>query len=139
MSTPITQHFSTGEFASHDGVAYPAEWIPTRLVPLCSVLEIGRHACGDLPIAILSGYRSPAHNAAVGGAQHSQHMEGRAADITVKGLKPVEVHTIFLQLHNQKTITLGGLGLYDNWVHIDIRPGDQLARWMGTKIGDEVT
>lgn len=34
------------------------------------------------PIRISSGYRSPQLNAAVGGAQNSQHMRGQAADIT---------------------------------------------------------
>ena len=34
------------------------------------------------PIMVTSGYRSPAVNAAVGGAAHSQHMLGEAADIT---------------------------------------------------------
>ena len=34
------------------------------------------------PIGVNSGYRSPALNAAVGGAAASQHMKGEAADIT---------------------------------------------------------
>ena len=34
------------------------------------------------PIMVTSGYRSPAVNAAVGGAAHSQHLLGEAADIT---------------------------------------------------------
>ena len=32
------------------------------------------------PIVVISGYRSPKVNAAVGGAMHSQHMNGEAAD-----------------------------------------------------------
>lgn len=43
------------------------------------------------PIVVSSGYRSPAVNAAVGGALASAHMSGRAADITVPGLTPLEV------------------------------------------------
>lgn len=35
------------------------------------------------PVAVNSGYRSPALNAAVGGAPRSRHMYGEAADITV--------------------------------------------------------
>jgi hypothetical protein len=34
------------------------------------------------PLRVNSGYRSPALNAAVGGAPSSQHMAGEAADIT---------------------------------------------------------
>jgi zinc D-Ala-D-Ala carboxypeptidase len=33
------------------------------------------------PMAIVSGYRCPAHNAAVGGVDSSAHTEGLAADI----------------------------------------------------------
>ena len=35
----------------------------------------------DRPVRIVSGYRDPAHNAAVGGASDSQHLFGNAADI----------------------------------------------------------
>lgn len=34
------------------------------------------------PIMVTSGYRCPRLNTAVGGATHSQHMKGEAADIT---------------------------------------------------------
>lgn len=35
------------------------------------------------PVGVNSGYRSQALNRAVGGAPHSQHIKGEAADITV--------------------------------------------------------
>jgi len=37
------------------------------------------------PVIIRSGYRSAPLNRAVGGAPHSQHMYGQAADITIPG------------------------------------------------------
>ena len=37
------------------------------------------------PIAVLSGYRDPAHNKSVGGAKHSQHLFGRAVDPIFRG------------------------------------------------------
>ena len=40
------------------------------------------------PITVISGYRCPKHNAAVGGAKASQHMLGKAADIVIKGKTP---------------------------------------------------
>lgn len=140
MSIPVTQHFSLDEFQSHDGQAYPSGWIVERLKPLCDVLEAVRRACGDRPMYVVSGYRSPTHNAAVGGAQHSQHMEGRAADVTVDGLAPSDIHAAVLGLYRDGQIPqLGGLGLYVGWVHVDVRPrvGDHLAQWRGTKPGAE--
>ncbi len=37
------------------------------------------------PVHITSGYRTAAHNAAVGGSKSSQHLLGRAADFYVEG------------------------------------------------------
>lgn len=140
MSDFVTIHFDRSEFRCHDGTEYPREWLLDRLVPLCVVLEVIREACGGRPITILSGYRSPQHNAEVGGAKQSQHMEGRAADITVDGMAPSDVHAQILELFNAgKLEKLGGLGLYDSWVHLDVRPWQgHLCQWTGCKIGDEV-
>ena len=38
------------------------------------------------PVYITSGYRTAAHNAAVGGSKSSQHLLGRAADLHVEGV-----------------------------------------------------
>ena len=46
------------------------------------LLDPLREAWGG-PVVVNSGYRSPALNAAVGGAPRSRHMYGEAADITV--------------------------------------------------------
>ncbi|MFD8333221.1 D-Ala-D-Ala carboxypeptidase family metallohydrolase [Streptomyces solisilvae] len=45
-------------------------------------LEAMRHALGDVPITISSGFRSYACNSAVGGASTSRHLYGDAADLT---------------------------------------------------------
>ncbi|WP_330240669.1 D-Ala-D-Ala carboxypeptidase family metallohydrolase [Streptomyces sp. NBC_00525] len=44
-------------------------------------LEALRHALGDRPININSGFRSRACNSAVGGASNSRHLYGDAADL----------------------------------------------------------
>ena len=44
-------------------------------------LEAMRHALGDRPINISSGFRSASCNSAVGGATNSRHMYGDAADL----------------------------------------------------------
>ncbi len=69
------------------------------------------------PIVISSGYRSPALNRAVGGAPSSHHMQGRAADITVPGMKPrdVALAIVGLRLPYEQVILEGGA-----WTHVAV-------------------
>ena len=41
--------------------------------------------CYDRPMIITSGYRSQAHNSAIGGSPNSAHVQGRAVDVAVAG------------------------------------------------------
>ena len=83
----LSEHFSltemvASETASRRGIYNDP---PTALVDslrvLCAGLEKIRTLLGNQPIHVLSGYRSPELNAAIGGAFDSQHMRGEAADI----------------------------------------------------------
>jgi|SRR5215475_2579382 len=57
-----------------------------ELQKLCAfTLEGIRTLCGDNPVVISSGYRSPQLNAAIGGASNSAHMYGCASDFTISG------------------------------------------------------
>ncbi len=133
----ITPNFDSHEFDCHDDTPYPTDWVSGRLVPLCETLQVLRDALAR-PISIISGYRSPSWNAKVGGADHSQHPQGRAADIRVGGMKPAEVHAKVLELHTAgKLPHLGGLGQYLTFCHLDVRPrepGDRLKRWRGAGV-----
>ena len=66
-------------------------------------------------VTINSGYRCSKHNKRVGGATASYHVKGQAADIVVAGIKPAEVAKY------AESIGVLGIGLYDNFVHIDTR------------------
>lgn len=60
----------------------PTAVVADNLVRLVeNVLDPLRQAYGK-PIKVNSGYRSKALNKAVGGVSNSQHLEGKAADIT---------------------------------------------------------
>jgi uncharacterized protein YcbK (DUF882 family) len=78
----------------------------------------------DKPIRIISGYRCFNHNKAVRGAKRSQHLLGKAADITIEGMSPGEVLSEAKKIEAFKN---GGLGLYSQFVHCDVR--GHKARW----------
>lgn len=107
----LTPHFRVREFASRDGS--DKVLVDDALVAL---LEQIREAVGGA-VAINSGYRSPAHNAAVGGVSSSQHLYGRAADIVVSGASPLLVGQIAEYYLDRR----GGIGVYQTFTHVDTR------------------
>lgn len=76
----------TSQEASRRGLDNtPTPQVITNLTNLVkNVLQPLRDLVG-MPIVISSGYRSPAVNAAIGGARNSEHMTGCAADFTIPG------------------------------------------------------
>lgn len=132
-SDQITPHFTWREFACHDGTAVPLD-VRDRTTVLCEQLEVLRSELG-CPLQVLSGYRTPGWNAHEGGARHSQHVEGRAADVRASGRSPEEVHQAVLRLIASGRVRDGGVGYYpDNttrhgWVHYDVGPAGR--RWVG--------
>lgn len=125
----ITRHFKLDEFHCRDGTEYPDEWLKYRLLPLCQQLELIRSHFGNRPISITSGYRTVTYNRKVGGVQHSQHIQGRAADIKVKGISARRVAGEIRELIRQGILQVTGLGSYHSFTHIDMRPVDRLAYW----------
>ena len=98
---------------------------------LTVVLQCIREHFGK-PVTITSGYRTAAHNEAVGGAKSSQHLLGRAADIRVQGVSVEDVAAYAESLMPD----WGGVGRYPvkagratGWVHVDTRADK--ARWRG--------
>lgn len=107
----LSPHFRLGEFASKDGS--DKVLVDDALVEL---LEAIRAAAGGA-VTINSAYRSPAHNAAVGGVSSSQHLYGRAADIVVSGASPLLVGQIAEYYLDRR----GGIGVYQTFTHVDTR------------------
>jgi len=121
----LTEHFSKEEFNSKDGAGMPQEvWANIKI--LANQLEALRSVL-NAPIHITSAYRSELHNKSIGGKLNSQHLLGKAADIQVKGKSPKQVHKAILKLIKDGKILEGGLGLYDTFVHYDIR--GKASRW----------
>lgn len=107
----LSPHFRLAEFASKDGS--DKVLVDDALVDL---LEQIREATGGA-VTINSAYRSPEHNAAVGGVRSSQHVYGRAADIAVSGASPLLVGQIAEYYLDRR----GGIGVYRTFTHVDTR------------------
>jgi len=121
----MTKNFSKEEFDCNDGSEMPIN-IYHNMVKVANQLQILRNHLGK-PIQINSAWRSEEYNASVGGVKDSQHIMGRAADISVRDLNPIEVYNTIEKLIMNGEILQGGLGLYDTFVHYDIR--GERARW----------
>jgi uncharacterized protein YcbK (DUF882 family) len=121
----MTQNFSREEFRSKDGAYFPKH-VQDNLQILAEQLEVLREHF-QKPININSGYRSPEHNAKVGGAENSQHLLGKAADVVIDGVSPDEVADAIEFLIDNKMMKQGGLGRYVDFTHYDIR--GKKSRW----------
>ena len=116
----LTENFYLTEFASKDGAAFPDE-VNDNLARLAQNLQVLRDHLGK-PVIVNSGYRSLAHNERIGGAKNSFHVKGMAADIRVEGLSARMLYSQIEMLIDAGKMDDGGLGLYNTFVHYDIRP-----------------
>lgn len=68
------------------------------------------------PLLVTSAYRSKAHNSAVGGAQESLHLSGRAFDIRMDNHDPKEFEAA------ARSVGFTGFGYYpkQGFMHIDV-------------------
>jgi uncharacterized protein YcbK (DUF882 family) len=95
--------------------------IDPRLLDL--LYELNTRLGTDQPFHVISGYRTPQTNAMLherggthsGVATHSLHMEGKAIDIRVPGIKLEHLRD------TAKALRVGGVGYYpdSNFVHVD--------------------
>lgn len=112
----MVKNFKQKEFSCKCGCG--SDSVTPTILLLCQLV---RDISGN-PVTITSGVRCSDHNKNVGGAEKSQHVPdidgfGHAVDVQVDGVSPSKVYELLDGLFPN---TLG-LGLYDNWVHIDDR------------------
>jgi zinc D-Ala-D-Ala carboxypeptidase len=139
----LSQNFYRDEFRSKDAGGHIQ--VPNALMG--NLQELVRHVLQPLReqwggvLYVVSGYRTLAHNAEIGGAIHSAHLDARAADI--RPTNPSEVrllHALALDLYLAGDLAkMGGLGIYDRWIHLDTRKAadGHLRRWSGAQHGAE--
>ena len=123
----VTEDFHLSEFLVSDTAARlgidntpPAQILATLRNVLIPAMQSVRDLLAQ-PIHILSGYRSPELNAAVRGAQSSQHLDGRACDFVCPAFGAPSAVARFLvdrmaDLKFDQLIQEGG------WVHISFSP-----------------
>ena len=121
----LSENFSLSEFECRCGCKMPKD-VFENVKLLAIHLQAFRHIFNE-PITINSSYRCEEHNRSVGGSKTSQHLLGKAADITIKGFTPDEVADKIELLHTENRNRTNGLGRYDNFTHVDIR--QNYARW----------
>ena len=119
----VTKNFNLSELEFRNTI--PPAMIADATT-LLKQLQVLRDHLGA-SVTIISGYRAPDYNASINGASNSQHMYARAADIKVAGKTSLEVHAAISKLIKEGKMLEGGLGVYDDFVHFDVRGSK--ARW----------
>lgn len=119
----LSEHFDSDEFACRCGCGFAS--VDPALV---ESLELLRLKIGHA-VNVTSGCRCQARNREVGGSPSSQHLFGRAADITVHCMTGEELYRY------ARTIpAFRGFGVAGGWIHLDTRPGTP-ARWQYDREG----
>lgn len=90
-STMLAPHFAASELGADDPDIPDAALSNLERITAPG-LEHLRGILG-VPMDITSGWRSVAHNAAIGGDPNSDHPTGLAADFEAEGLTPYQVYT----------------------------------------------
>jgi uncharacterized protein YcbK (DUF882 family) len=128
----LSKHFVVEEFDCHNGTkCRPADYKGLEYMAR-QHLEPMRKKYG--PVKIMSGYRTRAYNAKIGGASRSYHIypehpNDQACDIICQRGTPVQWHSTLNWIRKHKRGGKGGLGLYKKFCHIDLR--EYKADWRG--------
>ena len=115
----LSPHFKVKEFRCKDG----SDTVIIDL-KLINYLELIRDNFNK-PVHVNSGYRTETYNRKIGGATKSQHLLGKAADISISGIDPIEICRFAEELG------MNGIGLYNNFAHVDVR--DNKSFWESSK------
>jgi zinc D-Ala-D-Ala carboxypeptidase len=117
-------HFTFGELnncnSDWSGGAVSAAQAKSNALRTMWKLEAMRHALGDKPLRVTSGFRSKACNDQVGGAPSSRHLYGDAADL---GAGSHSLCTLAKEARNRGFHGILGPGYpgHDDHTHVDHR------------------
>lgn len=129
----LSKHFVVEEFDCHDGTRVTSR-DHNGLEYLCrQFLEPMRDKYGACTVH--SGYRTVTYNHRVGGVSGSFHIypmhdgNDQAVDVSFRNGNPGQWHATANSIRHKKRSDNGGLGLYNTFIHIDLR--DYTANWRG--------
>lgn len=115
----LSKNFSSKEFENSTDKEF---FLDPELI---DKLELVREEFGQ-SITVTSGYRSPAHNAKIGGSKSSQHCLGKAADIRPSASSKEALDKLYSIC--EKHFEAVGDGRNKGFVHVDTRTGKK-RRW----------
>jgi len=105
----LSKNFKLSEFACKDGsIVVLVDY------ELVEKLQQLRNKVNK-PVVITSGYRSVAYNKKCGGIPTSNHLLGKAADIKISRMTPLEVAKL------ADTLGFLGIGVYPTFTHVDVQ------------------
>jgi uncharacterized protein YcbK (DUF882 family) len=103
-------------------------------VELAKAFERIREIMGE-PLIVSSGYRTAVYNDRIGGAERSQHVQGRALDLKPTSKDKGALRRLLgacLKARGEKLLT--GIGVYANFIHVDTRTGNGPKNWKGSRV-----
>lgn len=123
----LSQNFTLAEMTASNtaarkgiiNVAPPP--IVDQLILTADRMEKVRALLGDRPIRVLSGYRSPAVNRAVGGSRSSAHMTGHAVDFVCPDFGTPAQVAAHLARHLKGFDQI--IEEFGSWIHVGFGPG----------------
>lgn len=119
------KYFNLSEFDSKDADGSGKGTGARMQRSTLEMLDRAREIAG-VPFVINSGFRTEAHNRAIGGSRNSSHMRGYAADIRTTPL------TQELIISALRAAGFQRIGIYRTFVHADNDPNlPSPATWIG--------
>lgn len=115
----VGTYFNRSEFACKCGCGFEA--VDKQLLELLTTIR----SHYEKQLHISSACRCLSHNRAVGSKDTSQHVRGLAADFYINRVSPLE---LFEWIDSNIALDKYGLGVYNDFVHLDVRRGDK-KRW----------
>lgn len=110
MHVQLSEHFNSKEFDSPDEI-YSGKQMNKYLI---FKLQMIRYVL-DKPIFILSGFRTTAHNASVGGVSDSSHLEGKGVDLLC-----ISSSDRFIIISTALKLGFTRIGIYADSIHLDV-------------------